>query len=175
MNILFKRQDPYINRGIDGRFKIDETGSKVFRTAEDQYNEKVVKSFIEEKMEVNLLEVGGKFCKIDWQVRKNQKVVGFVESKVKQIGEYQFNDYFLSQSKLNALLDASFIWKVPSIFVWGFVDPNNKNDAIRCLRVDTFDFSKVTLEIDGTRRQVKSKYDRELIYKIPVNCTSKLC
>jgi hypothetical protein len=175
MAVLFKRQDPYITRGIDGRFKVDENGSKVFRTAEDKYNEQVVKDFIEKRMGVSLFEVGDKFCKIDWQVRKNNKVVGFVESKVKQIGEHQFSDYFLSQSKLNALLDASFIWRVPSVFVWGLVDPRNKNDAIRSLRVDTFDFSKVVLEIDGTRRRVKSKYDQELIYKIPVSLTNKLC
>lgn len=175
MTLIFKRQNAYIDRGVDGRFHLDENGSRVFRTEEDKYNEQVVKNFIETSMEVTLTEVGNKFCKVDWQVLKDRKVIGFVESKVKQIGEYQFNDYFLSKSKADALLDLSFIWRVPSVFVWGFVDPKNEKDTIRSLRVDTFDFSKVILEVDGTRRRVKSQYDQELIYKIPVNFTQKLC
>jgi hypothetical protein len=175
MTLIFKRQDPYIRRGVDGRFQLDENGSKVFRTEEDKFNEQVVKKFIETSMNVTLEEVGNKFCKVDWQVFKDNKVIGFVESKVKQIGEYQFNDYFLSKSKADALLDLSFIWRVPSVFVWGFVDPKNKKDTIRSLRVDTFDFTKVILEVDGTSRRVKSQYDQELIYKIPVNLTQKLC
>jgi hypothetical protein len=175
MTLIFKRQAPYINRGADGRYEVDKQGSKVFRTKEDEYNEEVVKSFIETEMDVSLSVVGDKFCKVDWQVVKGRKVIGFVESKVKQIGEYQFADYFLSKSKADALLDLSYIWRVPSVFVWGFVDPKNIKDSIRSLRVDDFDFAKVVLEVDGTRHNVKSQYDRELIYKIPVELTNKLC
>ena len=134
-------------------------GSPIFKTEQDEGNEREVAAIVESVWSCQLGSFG-RLAVIDWYASRNERLVSLLELKTRTHDSLRYETVFLNVRKWLALTLGSIGLGVPALFVVKFTD------GVRWINISEVDPSDS--RIGGCARIVKSRNDREPVIEIPV-------
>ena len=135
-------------------------GSPIFKTEQDERNERTTAQEIETAWQCSLHSFG-QLAPIDWYAVRDGRLVGLLELKTRQHPRDKYRTVFLNIRKWLALTLTSIGVGVPSVYVVRFTD------SLCWIRVSQVD--PRNMRIGGCLGIVKSRNDVEPVIEVPVN------
>lgn len=139
---------------------VHSDGSLLFEKQKDTASENAVRPILEARWNMKLHHYPRLFP-IDWYASRDERPVGLVEIKTRDIPVGKYTTVFLNYRKWHHLSFGSMCLCIPSLFVVRF------QDALRWIDISMVDPRRH--RIAGCREIVKADSDREIVIDVPIS------
>jgi hypothetical protein len=140
-------------------------GSPIFKTADDERNERDVAAVVEAVWRCELHSFG-RLSPVDWYATRAGRLVGVLELKSRTHPHDRYGTVFLNVRKWLALVLAATGLGCPAVFAVKFTDHTRW--------IDVADVDIRNARIGGCRTVVKARSDVEPVIEVPVSAMRPL-